>query len=115
MLVLTLLLGLSWSTDDIAASLQDLIICIEMLGCAVAHHYVFPIPSAIEYDQEQHDKYEAGYQNNQPLLDKVSSLAAWCSVLCSVLRIFWCSGVSHDDSPVSLLTSDSVRCSMPLT
>ena len=44
--------------------------------CAVAHHYVFPIPSALEYDQTRLDeRYRPGYQNNEPLLDKVSNIA----------------------------------------
>ena len=61
----------SWTTNEIAESLQDLVICIEMLGCAVAHHYVFPIPSAIEYDQVRRGELESRYQNNEPLLNKV--------------------------------------------
>ena len=65
------LLPCSWTTNEIAESLQDLVICIEMLGCAVAHHYVFPIPSAIEYDQVRRGELESRYQNNEPLLNKV--------------------------------------------
>jgi len=31
----------SWNADDVAEGLQDMIVCIEMLGFAIAHHFTF--------------------------------------------------------------------------
>ena len=39
-----------WTIDEIGESLNDVIICCEMLGFAVAHIWVFPVPRAAAYD-----------------------------------------------------------------
>jgi hypothetical protein len=40
-----------WSTDEVATGLQDLLICIEMCGAAIAHHYTFSVE---DFLQERH-------------------------------------------------------------
>jgi hypothetical protein len=69
-----------WTADEIGQSLQDLLLCCEMLGFAIAHHYVFPVPSPVEYDAVRRacngwddDQSAVGYQrdSSEKLLTRV--------------------------------------------
>jgi hypothetical protein len=49
----------SWTQNNVAQALQDLFICYEMVIFAIAHHYIFSIPSPIDYDQTTRQDWES--------------------------------------------------------
>ena len=49
----------NWTQNDVAQALQDLIICFEMVIFAVAHHFIFPVPNPIDYDQTTRQDWES--------------------------------------------------------
>jgi hypothetical protein len=47
-----------WTADDVGEMLQDCLVCVEMLVFAIAHHYIFTVPTPLEYDQTRGEDWE---------------------------------------------------------